>query len=335
MVITTFVGLCKSEGLEAPTKAAGARSLLEGGEVATAGEDGKRLAAGDMVERAAALVWARAHRAGADLELWEGLGDSFRAALEVLYPGGKARAGGSSMERVMRAVEFRTTPTVTPEKKKKGSKRRAGGGGDGGSDDEARAEEAVRAAAEAARAEKERRGGGREGGTPGGEERPGKKVRGLRREDEDSDVEVLSPPRRKRGRKALGGGPTVRIEADAEITFTSKYSDLKGLIPANRLHPLDLTRGWEERARMAHEKAAVMGLRVQVVLGFELDFFQGYNEGKSFGEMGAMLAEGGRWKGEGSMAGVRRMAQSERSRGFNKHRTLLNGRRQTGGRTRR
>ena len=178
MVITTFVGLCKSEGLEAPTKAAGARSLLEGGGVATAGEDGKRLAAGVMVERAAALVWARAHRAGEDLELWEGLGDSFRAALEVLYPGGKARAGGSSMERVMRAVEFRTTPTVTPEKKKKRSKRRAGVGGDGGSDDEARAEEAVRAAAEAARAEKERRGGGREGGTPGGEERPGKKVRG-------------------------------------------------------------------------------------------------------------------------------------------------------------
>ena len=119
---STFIARCKAEKLGAPTARAVAGSLLE---QAGAAADGTAAA---VKERAAALLWARAHIN--EVEEWEALDADSKDVLSSLYPGAKGSASSTPMGRTRRAVVVNTTPQPSPAKKA------AGGGGarDGGLD---------------------------------------------------------------------------------------------------------------------------------------------------------------------------------------------------------
>ena len=99
-----FLTRCKIEGLPLYARGVDAKLLLEGASVAATGS------AAELKERAAVVVWARAH-VGEALSEWEKLDDAAQARLVALYPGIEGAAGSSPLARARRAVRANMTPT--------------------------------------------------------------------------------------------------------------------------------------------------------------------------------------------------------------------------------
>ena len=147
-----FLTRCKNEGLPVYTKGMDAKQLLEGASVAATGS------AADLRERAAVVVWARAH-VGELLTEWEKLDDAAQACLIALYPGTKGAAGATPLARGRRAVRANMTPTLSP------AKPAVAPVDDTGKDGLVDAPQAV---AQATQAEKDKSGGGKSPGAAAG-----------------------------------------------------------------------------------------------------------------------------------------------------------------------
>ena len=293
----TFSVRCSDEKLASPTTAEAAKQLLIDG-FADTRADGKLLRGQPLLERAAALVWGRAHFKDA-MQL-ASLGAGERATINALYSGGKRAVGGSELDRIVRWFKLQATPVPSPAK--------PDGPPAPADKDKDAADQALEAAAARARAVD--RGSGRKSRAAA---KPSDRVDGglsLRRRDPDagSEIEVSSDdaaspqPKRKRSGGSGSGAKKQRTAARApaddpeEIDFQFRTrKQLASVVPKARLNALDLTRDMTTLQRIAQAKAEKQGTDVDPVLAHQVNFLDAFGAPDGYDKAGRLLADAGKW----------------------------------------